>query len=190
MNRLFALLLATLLAACATPVKMVRVDTGEAAVGERLLVRSDGRWNTFSGAAAGVVTWTHDGLPLDTLRFFTDIADGQPIVPANPNVKRGSFRKGMRAHEIVALFEAEFTRDGSVFTLDRLEPASIAGEKGFRFEFQLLRKGDELHMRGIGQGVEHDGKLYALVFVAPRIAFFDRHAPRARQVFDSVRFKG
>lgn len=182
-------LLSLILAACATP-SFVRVNDGDTSIGQRLVVRSDGGWNTFEGGAgSGFPTWTVDGYLVDSLRFYADIKDGQPLVAAGDG-KRPPFRASMRPHEIVALFEGLFAGGGSVFTLDKLEPAEFLGGKGFRFEFQLLRKDDSVRLRGLAHGAVHNGQLYAIVFMAPRLTFYDRHLPRAMKVIESARLKG
>ena len=95
----------------------------------------------------------------------------------------------MQPDEIVAMFEGALTRDGSQFKLNKLEPASFGGEKGFRFEYAIDAQGQQRQLSGVGYSVVSKGELFALLYHAPRLAFFPRHltargadrAQRARQ---------
>jgi hypothetical protein len=94
----------------------------------------------------------------------------------------------MQPDEIVAMFEGMLTRDGSSFKLVKLEPASF-GEKGFRFEYQLIRKVDNVQLSGIGYGSVSKGELFAIVYLAPRLTFFSRHQGRVEQIARDARLK-
>jgi hypothetical protein len=178
--------LALVLGGCAN---VAQVGPGEAVVADRLLVRADSAWNHVTVVGGSNVVWTRDGLPLDVLRFWVGVADGQPLAPAAKDQRPLTFRAAMEPQEIVALFQGALSRDGSTFTLDRLEPAPFLGGPGFRFEYTLLRKADEVRLSGIGWGAVRGGQLHAITYSAPRAAFFQRHLGAARQVAESARLK-
>ena len=81
----------------------------------------------------------------------------------------------MQPDEIVALFEGMLTRDGSRFTLMKLEPSTFGTGSGFRFEFELVRRVSNLTLRGVGYGAVSKGELFSLLYVAPRLNFYPRH---------------
>jgi len=95
----------------------------------------------------------------------------------------------MQPDEIVALFEGMLTRDGSEFKLVKLEPAVFGGVKGFRFEYAVTRKTDNVVLLGIGYSAVSKGELFALVYQAPRLTFFSRHKHRVEQIARSARVK-
>jgi hypothetical protein len=95
----------------------------------------------------------------------------------------------MHADQVVALFEGMLTRDGSTFKLVKLEPAAFGGEKGYRFEYALVRRGDGVQLSGIGYAAVSRSELFALVYQAPRMTFFSRHKDRVEGIARSARLK-
>jgi hypothetical protein len=95
----------------------------------------------------------------------------------------------MQPDDIVAMFEGMMTRDGSVFKLNKLEPVSFGGQKGFRFEFSLTRKVDSVELSGVGFGTVANGELYAMLYAAPQLGFFGRHQGSVEQMARSARLK-
>jgi hypothetical protein len=95
----------------------------------------------------------------------------------------------MQPDDIVGMFESMLTRDGSTFKLDKLEPWTFGGEKGFRFEFTFTRKIDGVVNSGIGYGTVSKGELFALLYAAPRLGFFPRHKDKVEQIARSARLK-
>ena len=191
MNKYLTLLLALALAGCVSVAKM---ESGERSIGERLQVTLTGAWNHVSAPGLGPAqTWTMEGLPVDQLLIYSGLKDGEAVHSTSPSMtdkKTFSFRAGMQPHEISALFEGMLTRDGSTYKLTRLEPAAFGGQKGFRFEYALTRKIDNVQLSGVGYGAVSRGELFALVYMAPRLAFFSRHAPVVEEIARSARLKG
>lgn len=193
MNRRLAIALTatTLLAAgCA---QVSHVASGEVTIKERLTVTVDKAWNQFEGGAGdGTPTWTQDGITVDALRFYVGLKDGALIAPT-PSEPKGqkplAFKAGMGTSEIVGLFEGLYSRGGSSFTLDKVEPAAFAGQPGFRFDFSSIRNGDDVRLRGTAWGAVRNGELTVITYTAPRMAFFDRHAASAAAIAKSARLR-
>ena len=179
------------LAGCAA--SMVKMDRGTVTVKDSITVASDGAWNRLelpdSGRASEV--WTSDGLSLDAMTFIVGIKDGEPLVQPPVGAKRTppAFRSTMIANEIVELYEASAIQDGSTFKLERVAPAQFAGANGFRFEFSMTRKRDDVTLRGFGEGAVIKGKLYLIVFRAPRLHYYAKHLPRAEATVRSALVK-
>lgn len=172
---------------------MAKVGPGEVTIRESMTVRLDSAWNRLAqGAPAKGEVWTTDGLTLDRLVFYVGIADGEALGELQQRKDRQipKFRATMQPHEIAEMYEVFVTYDGSTYRRDKLAPAQFAGSEGFRFEFSRLRKGDEVEMRGLGYGTVHGGKLYLMVFEAPRIHYFNKHLGRAEAVAKSARVVG
>lgn len=174
-------------------VSVAKVETGDRAIGERMMVRLEGEWNHINAPGMGPAeTWTMEGLPVDQLVLYSGVKDGQVIHAAAPmgsKIKEFSFRSSMQPDEIVAMFEGMLTRDGSSFKLVKLEPANFGGMKGLRFEFSSIRKLDGVQLSGFGYSAISKGELFAILYMAPRLAFYSRYSPRAEQISRSARVR-
>jgi hypothetical protein len=175
-----------LLASCAA---MTKVGPGETVVRESLTVRLDQGWNKLAIGTGKVEIWTTEGLPLDTLRFYVDVKDGEPLQEVRgANQKQvPQFRTAMEPREVVEMFEVSSVADGSRFRLTKLAPANFLGSAGFRFDYTLVRKADEVELKGFGYGAIRDGRLTLIVFEAPKTHYYGKVAPRAEAVVASAR---
>jgi hypothetical protein len=185
---LAALAVTLALAGCAN---VVKVGPGETVVANRVAVNIDGAWNQLNLPGSSVAaTWTQDGITLDLLQFYVGVKDGDTLAPtANKEQRPLVFKASMQPHEIVALFQGIYTRDGSTFTLERLDPAEFLGGKGFRFQYTVVRKFDDVKLSGVAWGSIRNNELHALTFTAPRAGFFPRHEKRVEQIAKSARLK-
>lgn len=186
------LLIALLLAAVSGCASVAKMESGEQTIGERLVVHLEGAWNHVSGPGIGPAhTWTMEGLPVDQLLIYSGVKDGEAVHQTDNSGKRKnfSFRSDMQPEDIVAMFEGMLTRDGSVFKLVKLEPASFGGQKGFRFEFSVIRKIDGVQLSGVGYGAVSKGELFAMLYGAPQLGFFARHQGRVEQMARSAKLK-
>jgi hypothetical protein len=192
MTRLLLILPVLLaLTGCVSVAKMEKVDAGQQTIGARLSVTLDGGWNHFQPAQANPAKmWTMEGLPVDTLSIYAGIKDGEAIDGVTPQgMSKIQFRAGMQPDEIVGMFEGLLTRGGSTFKLEKLEPWSFDGEKGFRFEFTFTRKVDSVVNSGVGYGTVSKGELFTMLYVAPRLGFFPRHKDKVEQIARSAKLK-
>lgn len=190
MKKLGCVLLLSVLAGC---VSIAMVEKGDRAVGSRMVVAIEGPWNHVKAPGMGPAeTWTMEGLPVDQLLLYSGLKDGEAIHGPGegaPNAKRINFRASMQPDEIVGLFEGMLTRDGSRFKLTRLEPIEFGGQKGFRFEYALTRKVDNVQLSGLGYGAVSNKELFAIVYMAPRLTFFARHKDRVEHMAKAARVK-
>lgn len=190
MNRLLRWLTLALCAAVLAGCTVVtKVEKGEATVANRLVLTVDEPWNRFErDLSFGVPTWTQEGITIDALSFFVGVSDGKAIAPSN-NSKEAplTFRSTMKPADIVALYQTMMSRDGSVFTLDRIEPGMFVGTPGFRFDFSLVRKVDDVRLRGTAWGAVRQGELFMVVYSAPRLVFYDRNIGKAEALARSAR---
>lgn len=201
MRFLAPLLLALCLSACAMAYRM----EGDQVVNDRLAVHVPAAWNHVSDPWDNdpYDTWTRDGMPLDHLRLWGGVKPGQPLM-SRPMVflrtedekapRVPTFRTGLPPEKLVSLFEELYANAGTVH-VTKVEPADFAGTRGVRFEFALVRRSDDLPMRGVGWVAVrpepvHGEELYAATFVAPRLGFYERLLPLAEAVVQSARVKG
>ena len=191
--RFFTAIVIVVLSALSGCASVAKVETGDRVVGERMTVKLEGAWNHVDAPGMGPgQTWTMEGLALDQLLLYSGIKDGQRIhaaAPGGSNAKEYSFRSSMQSEEIVAMFEGMLTRDGSTFKLAKLEPTNFGGLKGLHFEFSSTRKVDGVQLSGFGYSAVSKGELFAILYIAPRLTFYPRYAPRADQISRSARVK-
>ena len=179
------------LAGCAV---VSKVETGDTLVKNRLSVQVASPWNKFErGQADNTATWTVEGIFVDALQFYVGIKDGELIAPTpsgRKDVQPLNFKSTMRPADVVALYQGLLTRDGSSFTLERIEPAEFVGTNGFRFEYSLVRKVDDVRLRGLGYGAVRNGELFLINYSAPRLAFYPKHVAEVEAIARSARVKG
>lgn len=195
MKLLFVFVLAAFLAGCAGVVKV----EGDQVVNGRMTVKVTEAWNKVSvaGNAQPFDVWTQEGLSLDHLRLWAAVKTGQSLItlppgstPAGQKAPRlPTYRAGMPPDELVGLFELMYSADGSIFSMSKVEPTRFAGESGVRFEFTVLRKRDDVPLRGVGWIAVNNNELFAASFVAPRLSFFPRLLPRAESIVETARIK-
>jgi hypothetical protein len=190
-RRALFVLAAAGLAGCA---QVSKVASGEVLVRERLLVDVPTDWNQFeSGAFAKTPTWTIEGLFVDALQFHVGIKDGELIAPT-PSEPKGlrdlAFRASMQPAQVVDLFQGLWSRDGSTVSIDRIEPGPFIGSSGFRFEYSIVRKIDDVRLQGVAWAAVRNGELFAISYSAPRLGFFARYRPRVEALARSARVRG
>lgn len=188
MKSLLSLFLVAVLAGCTT-VATKKVASGDNTVGERLQVSIEGAWNHITVPNMGPAQiWTMEGLPVDQLRIYSGVKDGEVIHDTrNTNLKSFSFRSSMQSDELVSMFEGMLTRDGSTFQVTKVEPSGFGGGKGVRFEYAMVTKEDSLPLSGVGFATVNNGELFALLYSAPRLGFFPRHQARVEQIARSAK---
>nr|WP_315491140.1 hypothetical protein [uncultured Rhodoferax sp.] len=196
MKKIIATLLIAILAGCGTSI--VKVE-GDQIVNGRMKVRLPDAWNkvTLANNTQPYETWTQEGLSLDQLRLWAALPSGQSLVVSNQNTPSGqtaprlpTFTAGMQPDQLVNLFEVMYSVDGSLVTVNKVEPTVFAGEKGVRLEFSVTRKSDGVQFGGVGWAAIRKGELFAASFVAPRLSFFPRLAPKAESVIRSAAIQG
>ena len=190
LTRLATWCLAFALAGCAA---VSKVNTGDSLIRDRLSVTVDTAWNKFErGVGDNTTVWTVEGITIDALQFYVGLKNGELIAPT-PREGKGmlplAFKSDMQPADIVSLYQGLLTRDGSAFTLDKLEPASFVGTNGFRFEYSLTRKIDEVRLRGVAWGAVRNGELFLINYSAPRLGFFARHIGQVEKLAASARVK-
>jgi hypothetical protein len=190
MNKLLPILLAALLAACGT---VKKVESGNHTLGDRLAVSIDGSWNhlDFPGIKPAQI-WTMEGITVDELLIYTGIKDGTQMHPENPSASKQKnfvFRSDMPAEAIVAMFEGVLSRENATFKLLKLEPYKFGGRSGFRFEYERIRKIDNVQQLGIGFAAVDKGELFAMIYHAPRLTFFPRHQGRVEAMARAAMIK-
>lgn len=174
---------------------------GDQVINNRMAVKLTDAWNKVDlpGNKQPFDVWTQEGLTIDHLRFWAAVGNNQEMMkrPPGASVPQGgkaaslpTYVAGMQPDQLVSLFESLYAADGSIVTMNKVEPAAFAGEKGVRFEFALTRKSDDVQLRGVGWVAVKRNELFAATFVAPRLSFFPRLLPKAENVVKTAQIKG
>ena len=127
MKRLACLVLALLLTACSSIVKV----EGPQTIGERLSVQVPDAWNRLAAAGGGQPfdLWTQEGLALDQLRIWAGVAPGEALyrLPSGVNARPPVYTKGMSSEQLVGLIESLHALDGSLVQVSKVQPQPFAG---------------------------------------------------------------
>jgi hypothetical protein len=172
---------------------VVKVAPGEALIGERMRVPSDAAWNQFAGnvgASNAAALWTREGLAIDQVNFYVGLKDGGLLATAGKDQRPLTFKATMQPHEVVALFESFYSRDGSSFTLDKLETTDFLGQRGWRAQYTIVRKVDDVRLAGSAWATVRGGELFAITFTAPTLWFYPRQLPLVESLAAAARLKG
>lgn len=180
-------LMLMVLAGCAT---VRKVETGVNTVGERLTFNLTGPWNhvDFPGIKPGQV-WTMEGIFVDELVIYSGIKSGERMHQPNSAGSKAKdivFDAKMGRDEVVSMFEGVLARDGSLISRKRVAPSIFGGRPGVLFEFERTRKEDGLKQLGFGYAAIDRQELFALVYAAPAITFFERHKASVQEIARSA----
>ena len=149
-------------------------------------------WNRWSRRPSqkGEI-WTLDGVSLNELSFFAGVANGESLYKERDKANKPlpKFNSNMLAPDIVAMFEASnrIILDTSLFAIDNVEPAKLAGHDGVRFTYHYTVQADEVRRMGEARAAVIGGKLYIINFAAPSIHYYDANIVEVRAIMDSAR---
>lgn len=177
---------ALVLQACTT---IDKVEKGNSNFGDRFQLTFEEGWNkprTMYGPAEQL---TREGFGVDRVLIYAGIKDQTQISPNVPGSKLEPlvYKSRNSLEENVSMFQALLTRDGSQLTMEKISPAEFGAKRAVRFEFQLVRKSDNVRMKGVGYVAVDKAELFALVYVAPRLMFYPRDIDKFEVVAKSAK---
>lgn len=192
--RALPLLLAVLLlSGCATstgPGGRLQPAASAVQVNE-LELQSDLDWARIRGHKR-IETWTIDGPALNRLVIVTRIKPGEHVFLQGKERRSRPdgpwYRTGTRPDELRDLV-VDGLREGGWADIETpgLRPASFGGVPGLRFELDMASSSG-LRYGGMAAAAEFEGKLYLLLWMAPREHYHDRDAAAVAAMFDRLRF--
>lgn len=178
-----AIFVALLLVGCA---QYTAVKPAESrVVGDALQVRPQMPWSAFQSGHMEV--WTVNGIDLQSITYLTGIEDGKPLFDDLLGEDPPSYRAGMRASDIVDLFEASLRAASySQIEVTNLRPARVGEQSGFRFDYSAFdRRG--LAKRGMVVGFKDASKrLTVVLYEAADEHYFDAFRAEAETVLSSI----
>ncbi len=181
------IILALLAPACASLRSSYRaVSPGTYTIGNTYTVEPRITWSrTFMYGLFEM--WTVDGIGLETLRFYTGITDGQPIIRGGTNeAQRPRFRVAMTAAEISDLVATSLF--GSQYPPRDVRPAPFGGADGFRFAVGYAVPGG-VKREAIVTGAVVDKRLHVIAYEGTALHHFAKYRDEAEHIMQSVRLR-
>ncbi len=169
------------------------VEPGARPIGDGMTVSKSKPWvhivQPFAPDGPDQV-WTLDGIGLNALLIYGGVEDGDVLleVKGDDKVQPPKFARGMDGLELQELIGATVSRvlaGGIAVEMLSLTPATFMGAPGFETEFSYPTP-DGLEMRGYASGANIGGELYLLIFVAPRIHYYDKDVAEVRAIAASA----
>jgi hypothetical protein len=186
MNKHFLIIVGCLLlAGCAIqPIDPEKPAT----VGDITVNKPQLKWARITTAATSGTVWTVDGLGLDELRFYPDIASGRPLLSSG-DASVPVYSSTMLPDDVVELFASSLGHAGfrQVHSSD-LKPAVVGSVQALTFHLSFTNA-DGLEMEGLALAAQRGTSLDAMLFIAPREYYFDRYATIVGALFASAEFK-
>ncbi len=143
------------------------------------------RWNKAPGQMRDVTRWTAHGPGLDSVYFYSSIADGTPLFDVASSRKKDTrpYRAAMLPDEVMELVSYSWSQQGAgQVKAGGLKPAPFGKEQGFRFNMDYVTP-DGLRMKSIALAAQPGGKLQMILFTAPQEHYFDDQSPIIEKVF-------
>lgn len=182
-----------LLAACGT---YQSIDKNRRAdVGDNMTVQVVGDWAAVSSYAVPLngasARWTADGLSVNQLLFFDGIQPQTPILKTgkeNVDDDLPLYRAGMTESGVMELVESTLAKvtQAPRIRATGLRPETFLDRRGFGFEVEMVTA-EQLEVRGLVIGAMIGERLYMVLYQAPRLHFFDLHAPAVKRIANSAR---
>ena len=177
---------ALLLAASCEQVTLV--EPGTQSINGAYEVTTPIAWSRFP--LAPMEQWTVDGLPLQNLRLYATIEDGDALFDSNgprPDDGVPRYRTGMRASDVADLALASLAQVGTNDAdFDNLRPAAFGDLSGFRFDITFFSS-DGLAYRGLAYGaIDAEKILHLLLYIGTDAVYFDAHREAVENIFRSL----
>jgi len=171
---------------------IVLAPAGAYAVGEGSHVTLNRAWNDFTPITGlkKVRLLTIDGPLLNRLYLTEGLVAGDAIVPpqSRKEATTPTFNPAMTVTEQVEFVANSVTAmEFEQVATSGVRPVQINGVRGVRFDIDAATKSG-LVIKGRGQAVKQDGKLYVAIYLAPAEHYFANDLASAEAVMDTVAF--
>jgi len=162
-----------------------RVPAKQTKLSGGLVLHPENEWSAMKYGAAQ--TWTVHGPQIEAITVVSGLKDGKSIAqPVNYKDKMPLFRSAMSASEVAELMVETLLRMGyGKVDLLGVRPETFAGRPGFRFDLDLVAA-NGLSASGLGAGVIANGKLYLIVYRAPKLHYFDKYKTAVEKLVASA----
>ncbi len=135
-------------------------------------------------------SWTLDGLSLNDVTFYGGIADNQTLFREVDKKNRPlpRFSATMLMTDIADLLEGSYrvAQGTPLFEITAIEPATFAGQAGFRFTYNFTAVGDEVKRKGEAIGAIVNKRLFLATYEAPATYYFAKNQESFRALTASA----
>ncbi|MGX7951845.1 hypothetical protein ACWPM1_04685 [Tsuneonella sp. HG249] len=171
--------------------RLVESGTPREVVGGALVVTPPDDWNRATERPTRrTEIWTKDGTTLGELDFWLGVRAGEPLFKEKSKKKAPlpKFDPKMLPTDLVEFFEdtARTVLGGSLFEVNYVRPATLAGHPGVEFE-HTFTGADEVARKGLVRGAIIGDRLYLINWDAPKLHYFDAHLGEVRAIMDSAK---
>ncbi|MBI1731680.1 MAG: hypothetical protein HYR49_02790 [Gammaproteobacteria bacterium] len=167
------------------------VGTGPQTIGSLVLVPAQ-QWNRAPtmNSPGNLPTWTADGITLNSISFFADVEDGEPLVRTAKEGDFPVFRADMLPDEIVDVLERTVAKmfQATISPSGRLKPTSFAGETGFEYSFEMVTS-DGLTRKALAVGAVRGGNLQLVLYQGTRMVYFDKELTNVQALLSTATIK-
>lgn len=133
--------------------------------------------------------WTADGETLNRVIFINGVEDGLAVFKnTSQDITMPLFDKSMLPHEIEELIISSIDNlsQGQVkIDATNLRPANFGTLDGFRFDLEYFTV-NGLLTRGSALATINDGKLYAIIFNAASLHYYEKYSQEVEKMFSSI----
>lgn len=168
------------------------IGPGAYDIHQKLLVDLDRTWNRQVEGPGRLCpeSWTSNGPLLDALCIAPAIADGGTVLSEGKDAPK--FRSGMNPTDLLGIIQTGLSQTikASDFVLVALQPATVAGYEGIRFEFKFgagTAGEAETDRHALGYAFEADKRLYLILFHAAEIHYFPMMMQGVEKIVASAR---
>jgi len=142
-----------------------------------MLTPTDG-WNSVTKGISpkGIKMWTADGMMLNSIMFFSEIADGKPLVKADTEEQYPVYAANMLPNEVMELVESTVAKlyNGTISGTGKLKPIKIGTDPGFQFTIDFIGE-DNVPRRLFAAGTTKNEMLYLVTYQATQLYYYDKH---------------
>ncbi len=161
------------------------VETKRQNIGTLYSVDPQIQWSKYD--AGWMEMWTVNGSPLEAVRFYKGLENGDAMFLADEDKKLPRFRSSMRASQVREFVVDSLTRSGgNRVKAKNLRPMKFGARKGFRFDLSFLTE-DGLAMNGIVAGAVIDGKLHMILYTGTKTHYFALYKRHVERMMASIR---
>jgi hypothetical protein len=135
--------------------------------------------------------WTVHGPQIEVVYLTHGIGEGETLFKQAPGSKKEPpvFRADLSPSEVAEFTIDSLTHEGyERVELADLRPEPFGGKPGFRFELSLVTK-DGLEMGALAAGSVVAEELYLVLFMAPRLHYYETYLPHVEKLVASVEFR-
>jgi len=187
----FAAILLLCVAGCASNPFTLQ-PPGETSVGA-LKIDVSGSWNLLATDAKALppkAIWTRDGLNLDRMLIYADVADGQTLFKErDKGAALPKFQADMLPNELVAFTESYlskmFGEGQAIVESSNLRPQRYGQINGIGFDVAIAPAETAYYKGTVGAFVA-DQKLYLMIYIGADPYYYDKHRAAAQQMIASA----